>query len=328
MPPRVWPADELVAALVAPGEPEVAGQVVLVGPPSHHVPQSEVTAARHRLASLPVVIVGRPAWAPPVELLVLVDVLTESDEQAVEVAAAIERTPAAAMALALHLRAAPRRTVAEGLVAESALYSALQAGPEHHRWRAAVPVRRGVAPDGPRIRLARVGDELQVVLTRPEVRNALDVAMRDQLLEALAVAEAAPSLRVVLRGDGPAFCSGGDLDEFGTAPDPPAAHLIRLRRSVGMVLHRLADRTTVVVHGPSAGSGVELPAFAGRVVAHPASTFVLPELAMGLIPGAGGTVSLPARIGRHRTAWLALTGRTIDAPTAHSWGLVDEIGLI
>jgi enoyl-CoA hydratase/carnithine racemase len=327
MPPRVWPADELVAALVAPGEPEVAGQVVLVGPPSHHVPAPDVTAALDRLATVPVVVVGEPGWEAG-GLLDLVDVATHSDDEVAELAGAVERTPAAALAAVLHLRAAPRRTVAEGLVAESALYSALQAGPEHHRWRAATPVRRGAAPDGPRIRVTRVADELHIVLARPEVRNALDAAMRDQLLEALAVAEADPSLHVVLRGDGPAFCSGGDLDEFGTAPDPPAAHLIRLRRSLGVVLHRLADRTTVVVHGPSAGSGIELPAFAGRVVAHPDATFVLPELSMGLIPGAGGTVSLPARIGRHRTAWLVLTGRTIDAPTAHSWGLVDEIGLI
>jgi enoyl-CoA hydratase len=46
---------------------------------------------------------------------------------------------------------------------------------------------------------------------------------------------------------------------------------------------------------------------------------------MGLIPGAGGTVSLPRRIGRARTAWLALSGREIDAGTAHAWGLVDEL---
>ncbi|MGB7052901.1 MAG: enoyl-CoA hydratase/isomerase family protein, partial [Acidimicrobiales bacterium] len=51
----------------------------------------------------------------------------------------------------------------------------------------------------------------------------------------------------------------------------------------------------------------------------------LPEVAMGLVPGAGGTASLPRRIGRHRTAWLALTGYWLDAPVALRWGLVDEI---
>jgi enoyl-CoA hydratase/carnithine racemase len=70
---------------------------------------------------------------------------------------------------------------------------------------------------------------------------------------------------------------------------------------------------------------VELPAFAGRVAARADATFWLPELALGLCPGAGGTVSLPRRIGRQRTAWLALSGRAIDARTALDWGLVDEV---
>jgi len=51
----------------------------------------------------------------------------------------------------------------------------------------------------------------------------------------------------------------------------------------------------------------------------------LPEIAMGLIPGAGGTVSLPRRIGRQRTAFLAVTGDSISSETALKWGLVDEV---
>lgn len=328
MPPRLWPADELVSALRAPGEPEVAGEVVLVGPPERPIAPDALTDAVRRLASLPALVVGWPGWSPSVDLAELLDVVPASDDEVVEVADALARHPRAALAAALHLRGAHRRDVPDGLVAESAIYSTLLAGPEHRRWREATPVRHPIEVGGDRLRAYRHGDELHVVLARPEVRNALDAAMRDQLLEALAVAEADPGVRVVLRGDGPAFCSGGDLDEFGTAPDPPLAHLIRLRRSIGLALHRLADRTTVVVHGACAGSGVELPAFAGRVVARPDATFVLPELSMGLIPGAGGTVSLPARIGRHRTAWLVLTGRTIDAGVARAWGLVDAIDLI
>jgi enoyl-CoA hydratase/carnithine racemase len=157
------------------------------------------------------------------------------------------------------------------------------------------------------------------------VRNALDAAMRDALIDALAVAEAEPTLAVELAGAGAGFCSGGDLDEFGTLADPASAHRLRLDRSVGLVLAGLADRTTALVHGASAGSGVELAAFAGRVVAAPDATFELPELSMGLVPGAGGTVSVTARTGRHRCAWLALTGERIDAPTALAWGLVDEV---
>ena len=73
------------------------------------------------------------------------------------------------------------------------------------------------------------------------------------------------------------------------------------------------------------GAGIELPAFTSHITAAAGSFFQLPEVAFGLVPGAGGTVSLPRRIGRQRTAWLALTTRRIDAETALAWGLVDSL---
>ena len=149
--------------------------------------------------------------------------------------------------------------------------------------------------------------------------------MRDALCEALELALWDPVLRVTLDGEGPGFCAGGDLDEFGSAPDPATAHIVRVSASVGRMLHELRDRVTVRVHGECVGAGLELPAFAGRVVARAGSRFRLPEIAMGLVPGAGGTVSLPRRIGRARTAWLALSGEAIDADTALRWGLADAI---
>jgi len=176
------------------------------------------------------------------------------------------------------------------------------------------------------VRLERDGDELVITLQDPDRRNAYSAAMRDALVDALAVAAADPALRVRLRGDGPSFSAGGDLDEFGTVSDPATAHEIRMRRSAGRALAELRERVTAEVHGTCVGAGVELPAFAGRVVAHPDTTFRLPEVAMGLIPGAGGTASLPPRIGRRRTALLALRGTPIDAPTALAWGLVDHVG--
>jgi enoyl-CoA hydratase/carnithine racemase len=150
--------------------------------------------------------------------------------------------------------------------------------------------------------------------------------MRDELLDALAVGAADPSITsIVLEGEGPSFSSGGDLDEFGTAPDPATAHLIRLARSAGAALHAVADRVTAHIHGACFGAGIELPAFASRVVAAADTVIALPEVGMGLIPGAGGTVSLVGRIGRRRTAYLALSGVRLDAETALAWGLVDEI---
>jgi enoyl-CoA hydratase/carnithine racemase len=80
------------------------------------------------------------------------------------------------------------------------------------------------------------------------------------------------------------------------------------------------------VHGQVLGSGLEMAAFCGWVQAHPDAVLGLPELSLGLIPGAGGTVSITRRIGRWRTAYLVLSGKRIDAATALRWGLVDEVG--
>ena len=107
--------------------------------------------------------------------------------------------------------------------------------------------------------------------------------------------------------------------------DPATAHLVRLQQSAGRSIAMLADRVTAHLHGACIGSGIELPAFAGTVVAAPSARISLPEVSLGLVPGAGGTVSIPRRIGRHRTALLALTGEVIDAETAHGWGLVDDV---
>jgi enoyl-CoA hydratase/carnithine racemase len=78
------------------------------------------------------------------------------------------------------------------------------------------------------------------------------------------------------------------------------------------------------VHGQVLGSGLEMAAYCGWVQAHPDAVLGLPELSLGLIPGAGGTLSITRRIGRWRTAYLVLSGQTIDAATALRWGLVDE----
>lgn len=176
------------------------------------------------------------------------------------------------------------------------------------------------------MRWSRAGGRIDVVLSRPEVHNAYDRAMRDGLVDALAVAAGDPDVAEVhLFGEGRSFCSGGDLDEFGTRPDPATAHLVRLTRSAARLMHELSARIVVHLHGACMGSGIELPAFAGRVLAARDTRIALPELEIGLIPGAGGTVSLPRRIGRHRTAWLALSGAPIDTGTAVAWGLVDGL---
>jgi enoyl-CoA hydratase/carnithine racemase len=237
----------------------------------------------------------------------------------------VHEHPIAAAALEVLLAASEYVEVESALVMESATYSTLQAGPEHKAWLAARS-RRAPRDEGDAVVVSRDEGSLRLTLNRPHVRNAFNAAMREALLDGLLIAMVDPTIEAVLiDGAGANFCSGGDLDEFGTLADPASAHLLRVERNVGRAIHQLRARTTVVVHGACIGAGVELPAFAGRVIARPDATFRLPEISMGLIPGAGGTVSIPRRIGRERFQSWALTREPIDATTALSWGLVDEI---
>ena len=91
------------------------------------------------------------------------------------------------------------------------------------------------------------------------------------------------------------------------------------------LIARLGRDCHAEVHGQVLGSGVAMAAYCGWAQAHPDAVLGLPELSLGLIPGAGGTVSITRRIGRWRTAYLVLSGRTIDPATALRWGLVDDV---
>jgi hypothetical protein len=278
------------------------GGLVVVTAPDGTVPDEGVV---ERLTSLPCIVVA--TGRDPGDRHPLADATEEEDVASLDdILRVVERNPVAATSLALCLRQGPS-SLGRALVAESATYSLLQAGPEFARWRATRPVRQGGPPPGPAVRMERRNEQLELVLNRPHVRNALNRAMRDGLLEGLALAASDPSITaVVLRGEGPSFCSGGDLDEFGSFTDPASAHLVRLASSIGRSIDALGPRVEAHVHGPCAGSGVELPAFAARVVA-------------------GGTASITRRVGRHRMALLALSGARIDAATALAWGLVDAI---
>jgi hypothetical protein len=248
------------------------------------------------------------------------DVVVADAGEHERVLATIDAAPMASRLLVQILRTTESMAVDDALVVESLAYSMLLRGSEFGGWlarRGAATVTDAAEP----VLLDRVDDELIVTLNRPEEHNAYSSAMRDAVVEALDLAVLA-GLRVRLRGAGRSFSSGGDLAEFGTATDVVSAHAIRLAQSAGRRLHRLD--ATVEVHGACVGAGVELAAFASTVEAHGWAYFQLPELRMGLIPGAGGTVSLPRRIGRHRTAWLALTGKRLDVATALEWGLVDR----
>lgn len=240
----------------------------------------------------------------------------------------IERAPIAAMTLVQVLRATAQMSAAHALAIESLAYSVLQAGPEFRRWSAEHPPAPGTIPsdDGPAVKIERRGASLLLQLNRPSSRNAMTVEMRDALVEAFELAATDDDIGfIAMSGAGACFSTGGALEEFGTAGDPASSHVIRSIRLPAAALLRCRAATHFHVHGACIGSGIELPAFARRLTASPGAFFQLPEIRFGLIPGAGGCISIPRRVGRQRTAWLALSARRINAATALEWGLIDAI---
>ena len=317
----IWPLEELRAAVAsvdfdrlvldqiaaATGAPAV---VVDVGDD----PADDLGTA---LAGLPVVSVavgtGGGSW----------DLALDDPGPALE---GLRATPQAAVVAAQTLRRGSRLGLADALLVESLAYATLQSGPEHARWLAERGRRSRRDLDQPRIEVLDDGSSVTVMLSRPRLFNLFDAAMRDQLVDVLKALQAAADDRpVVLTGAGGNFCAGGDPAEFGTVEDPAAAHLIRSRANAAPWLAAVAHRTTARIDGACVGAGVELAAFCATVSATDRARFRLPELSMGLIPGAGGTVSIPARIGRQRTLWWLLTGAELDAATALEWGLVDGL---
>jgi enoyl-CoA hydratase/carnithine racemase len=251
-------------------------------------------------------------------------------EAVAELTQRIDRWPQAAAICDDVLRSqSPATPTESGLVTESLAYSTLQSGSEFRDWLA----RRGPAsaPSTPEpVVVERHGESLSIWLNRPARHNAFSGDMRQALLEALTIAQLDTSIRqVVLAGRGPSFCSGGDLAEFGSFDDPATAHIARTRYSPARALDDLSTRLgaglLARVHGQVLGSGLEMAAFCGWVEANPQSKIGLPELALGLIPGAGGTVSITRRIGRWRTAYLVMSGRAVTAATALEWGLIDAV---
>ena len=317
----IWPLEEIRAAvdsvdfdrLVVDGIAGAAGVpavVVEVG----EDPADDVGAA---LAALPVVAValgaGGKSW----------DLALADPGPALE---GVRANPQASVLAAQTLRAGARLSPSDALLVESLAYATLQASEEHARWIASRGRRTRRDLDQPRIDVSDVGASVRVTLNRPRLLNLFDAAMRDQLVDVLKALQAGADARpVVITGAGGNFCAGGDPAEFGTVSDPVTAHLIRSRANAAPWMAAIADRATARIDGACVGAGIELAAFCATVTATERARFRLPELSMGLIPGAGGTVSIPARIGRQRTLEWLVTNAEVDAAAALEWGLVDSV---
>ncbi len=317
----IWPLEEIRAAVVSVDFDRLALDQIAVeaGAPAVAVDVGDDDAddVGAALAPLPVVSIavgaGGESW----------DLALDDPGPALD---GLRANPQASVVAAQTLRLGARLSLPYGLLVESLAYATLQAGGDHARWLSGRGRRTRRDLDQPRIEVGDDGTSVTVTLNRPRLLNLFDAAMRDQLVDVLkALVAGAGDRPVVITGAGGNFCAGGDPAEFGTVSDPATAHLIRSRANAAPWLAAIADRTTALIDGACVGAGIELAAFCATVTATERARFRLPELSMGLIPGAGGTVSIPARIGRQRTlAWL-LANAEVDALTAREWGLVDEL---
>lgn len=162
-------------------------------------------------------------------------------------------------------------------------------------------------------------DVALITLEAPPV-NALGQAVRQLLANAFEEVRACPGVRaVVLTGTERAFSAGADITEFGGA-------------SEGITLPDLVDRiegfplpVTAAIAGVALGGGLEVALAAHARIAHPGATLGLPEITLGIIPGAGGTCRLPRVVGAERATEMILSGRRLDAAAAAEAGLVDAV---
>jgi enoyl-CoA hydratase/carnithine racemase len=173
----------------------------------------------------------------------------------------------------------------------------------------------------------------EIILNRPDKRNALRVQMLLAIAEAVTLAENTSGVRVILlRGEGQSFCAGLDLMSMGGIPeylgDEWQTQGYRATRLWQTSIHRLQESTLptiALLHGHTLGGGLELALGCDLRIAAEDTRLSLEEARLGMIPDAGGTTRLTRLIGAARTKELIFTGRRIDAATAERWGLVNQV---
>ncbi len=173
----------------------------------------------------------------------------------------------------------------------------------------------------------RQGHLAHLVLNRPEALNAISSQLAEDLIAACEELGRDPSVWVVVfRGEGErAFCAGADLKErrdFG--PDQWQTQRALFRRTFA-ALRAVPQPVIAAVHGFALGGGCEFAMLADFVVASEEAVLGLTETRLGIIPGGGGTQSLPRLVGRNRAKELIFTARRVPAAEALSLGLVNHV---
>jgi len=159
-----------------------------------------------------------------------------------------------------------------------------------------------------------------VTLNRPQRRNAISGALLTGLRESLAELEAQAEVRaIVLTGADPAFCAGLDLTELGQ-PDGAIRKIPR-----GQPIPDLGKPLIGAINGAAITGGLELALACDFLIASERARFADTHARMGIQPGWGLTVQLPAAVGLRRAKQMSATGNFVDAQTALAWGLVNHI---
>lgn len=169
---------------------------------------------------------------------------------------------------------------------------------------------------------------LQVTLNRPQVGNALNTRMAQELLALWqGLTQDAGQVRcVVLTGAGEKiFCGGGDLKERNGMTRAQWTHQHEIFERVNVALTDLPLPIIAAVNGHAFGGGLELALACDFIHASSAARFALPEVSLGIMPGMGGTQSLPRALGERRAKELLMTGQPFSAQQGLEWGLVNRV---
>ena len=161
-------------------------------------------------------------------------------------------------------------------------------------------------------------------IDRPRRRNALSIAVKRQLGEAIAALEADQDVRaIILSGANGVFVAGTDIAEMKDML--PACHVELETGAIFQQLRACSKVLLAAVEGYALGGGCELALACDLVIAGKSAQFGLPEIRVGIMPGAGGTQMLLRAAGKHRTLRYVLTGDMIPAPEALALGIVSEV---
>ena len=165
----------------------------------------------------------------------------------------------------------------------------------------------------------------RITLNRPEKRNALSLALMEELISALEEVGSAPEVRaIVIEGAGPAFSAGHDLGEMVGRDAEFYDRLFDVCTALMETIHRVPQPVIAKVHGIATAAGCQLVASCDLAVTAEETRFATPGVKIGLFCSTP-MVPLSRAVGRKRALELLLTGEPIDAATARDWGLVNRV---